>query len=212
MPTTPTFYLGGSPCAGKSTIATRLAALYDLRLYQVDSEFGRHAVDFTALHQPALTAWLAGDCTERWLKPTAELLADAVDCYREHFAIVWRELEALKDAQNGQPLLVEGTALLPELVVPRLENRDHAFWLIPTPAFQWQHYRRRPFVQEILSTCADRETAFNGWMKRDRAFGCRIVAICRELALDHAIVDGRQSIEDQADALARRFELQPTLR
>lgn len=147
------YWLGGSPCSGKSSVAERLAAEFNVQLYHVDVEFDRHIEGFTVEDQPALTTWLAGDCAERWLKPVATLTADVMACYAEHFTFILDDVRRMVASEmRGQPLLVEGTALLPELVQPHLAADHHGLWLVPTPEFQQRHYRQRPWVQTSVGT------------------------------------------------------------
>ena len=64
-----------------------------------------------------------------------------------------------------QPILVEGTALLLALLNAESVLPDHAIWKAPTPAFQLEHYRRRPWVSEMLSDRLDTGARFfDNWM------------------------------------------------
>ncbi len=110
-----------------------------------------------------------------------------------------------------QPILVEGTALLPALLNAESVLPDHAIWMAPTPAFQLEHYRRRPWVSEMLSDCLDTVRAFDNWMQRDIRFAQWVA----EEAADHGYtvmwVDGSQSIEANAAQVARHFEFEMRL-
>ncbi len=48
------YWIGGSPAAGKSTIARRLAERYGLRLYVTDDVMREHAGRCTAVEAPFL--------------------------------------------------------------------------------------------------------------------------------------------------------------
>ncbi len=177
------FWIGGSPCAGKSSVCDLLASRYNLELYQVDFELRSQIDRIDPVRHPALFRWLAASCDQRWLKPVDELVDDVISCYRDHFSLIAENLSSLHE--NDEPsgnrqTLVEGTALLPALVARYAVSPLKAVWMVPTPAFQLEHYQRRPWVGEMLSDCTDARLAFENWMERDIRFarwvsrpGCR---------------------------------------
>jgi cytidylate kinase len=105
-------WLGGSPCAGKSTIAKRLAERFSMNLYYADDHFERHCQvatkDYPTLYQ---ISRLTGD--EVWLIPAKEQFERAVQLYREEFDFVLEDIRIV-----SQPVIAEGAALLPECVAP----------------------------------------------------------------------------------------------
>ena len=89
------FWLGGSPCAGKSSIGEILAERFDLDLYHVDEAFETHAQGLDPVHQPALAKWCASSWNERWMQPIDNLVKDVIACYREHFALIYEDILAM---------------------------------------------------------------------------------------------------------------------
>lgn len=208
------FWIGGSPCAGKSSVSDLLAQHYGLHLYQVDFALRDQLDRIDPIRHPSLSGWLAASCDQRWLKPVDDLVADAIGCYRDHFSLIAEDLSSLheKTGRSGtQPILVEGTALLPALLSAESVLPDHAIWMAPTAAFQLEHYRRRPWISEMLSDCLDTVRAFDNWMQRDIRFAQWVA----EEAADHGYtvmwVDGSQSIESNAAQLARHFGFEERL-
>ena len=104
------FWLGGSPCAGKSSIGNILASRFKFDVYHADDAFEAHARRFDPVLHPTLTRWCASSWDERWMQPLDGLVRDVIDCYREHFTLI---LGDVLSAPKDKPLLVEGTALLP---------------------------------------------------------------------------------------------------
>src|SRR5687768_14715644 len=107
------FWLGGSPCAGKSSISDILASRFDLDVYRVDEAFEIHAQRFDPVSHPALTKWRAASWNQRWMQPIDSLVRNVIACYGEHFTLI---LEDVLSLPHHKPLLVEGTALLPRQV------------------------------------------------------------------------------------------------
>ena len=133
-------WMGGSPCSGKSSVARILSSQYGLRTYHCDEAFAEHQQRFTANRQPLLTKWTHTAWNELWMQPPQVLVAEAIGCYQEHFELVVADLRSLP---RSEPILVEGTCLLPNSVHPLLSSRDAAVWIVPTEEFQKVHYASR---------------------------------------------------------------------
>lgn len=208
------FWIGGSPCAGKSTVAQGLAQANGLELYSVDEGFDAHVAGLTRERQPALTHWLGLSWQERWSRPVDELVREAIACYGEHFDLIAADVTGVPrgPAQRGPaqrgPILVEGTALLPERVAALGVSPQLAVWLVPTEAFQRAHYATRPWVNAIVGECADPELAFDNWMARDAAFARWVSAEAGRLGFGCLIVDGVRSLDEMSAWIAGRFGLE----
>jgi hypothetical protein len=195
-------YLGGSPCAGKSSVADMPAARYGLRHLRLDDRLGEHIQSASADTQPTLAGIRAVDCDQIWLIPPEAQARRTIRAYIEEFPLHQSEIET-----TDEPLIVESAALLPCLLAPLLATAKQALYMVPTSAFQRKHYRLRPWVDDVLRDCSDPAQAFENWMQRDVIFARWV----RRNALDHGletmIVDGRRDIEATAAAAARHFGL-----
>ena len=198
------FWLGGSPCSGKSSISEIIARRFGLDVYRVDEAFESHAQRFDPLRHPALTKWSKSSWNQRWIQPVESLVQEAIACYREHFTLI---LEDILSLPKRKSLLVEGTALLPAQVASVLSRQSRAIWLIASADFQRVHYSRRDWVRGILAQCSKPEEAFHNWMERDIRFAQWIEAEASATHLSLLRVDGNRTIEQNAEAVARHFEL-----
>ena len=195
-------WLGGSPCSGKSTITDLLAERHDIAVYHVDDALYQQPARVDPKRHPALAAWMAASCDDRWLKPVDELLADAIACYAEHFSLILEDLNAMP---TEQITLAEGTALLPHLVAILGTQPDHALWMTPLPSFQMEHYSKRPWVEGMLAECTDPARAFANWMERDTQFAEWVAGEATRLGFPVLQVDGCRTIEENASGVADHF-------
>ena len=198
------YWIGGSPCAGKSTVAQALADRYNLHYYPCDAWFAEHQRRADATHQPTLQHLATLSCDEIWLPPVAEQVARVQTIYQEEFALI---LDDLRILPSERPILAEGAALMPPLVLPYLLERRQAIWLTPTPAFQRTHYARRPWIHDVLQECTDATQAFQNWMARDEAYAAWIKEQALVADLRLLQVDGRQSSEELTAQVATWFAL-----
>jgi 2-phosphoglycerate kinase len=199
-------WLGGSPCSGKSSIAGILAGEYGLHVYKCDDAFWEHAKRVDPVKQPIFHRLTQMTWDEIWMRPVAVQIADEFACYREQFGMIVDDLLA---PPRSTPVVAEGAALLPELVSGLLRDRSRAVWVIPTEPFQRQHYtlEKRPWIKDILQHCQDPTQAFANWMDRDVGFAKRVAAQARALELEVLTIDGKRTIEQNAEIVAQCFGL-----
>jgi hypothetical protein len=191
------YWIGGSPCSGKSTIVRLLSETWAFHSYNCDDAFQRHGEQIRPEEQPTFYRVLHMTWDEIWMRPVEELLADVLAVYGEEFDLILQDLLALP---TGRPIVAEGAALLPPLVHQVLADPSHAIWAAPTETFQRHHYPRRgSWVQQILSQCAHPEEAFRNWMDRDIAFGRWVAREARERGLCVLTVDGTRTIRENAE-------------
>lgn len=197
-------WLGGSPCVGKTTLANRLAKRLDWRVYHEDEHNKDHAARATLEHQPVLyrLSRLRGDAL--WLRPAEEQIRAEIEYSRQTFDLVLEDVTRLA-AESDQPLIVEGCSTHPNLIASLLPDKRHAFWLIPTEAFQLQHYSQRPWVKRVLDTTSDPGRAWSNWMARDAAFACWLAQDVQRHAMPWRLVDGSLTLDDMEALLVSHF-------
>lgn len=198
------YWIGGSPCSGKSSIADGLAAEHGIRVYHCDEHFNAHVATADAGLQPRLHSLRTLSWEALFMRPVAEQVADEIAIYREEFGTI---VEDLRKLRGEKPLIVEGAALLPELVIPFLPGPSHAIFVIPSGAFQRGTYARRPWRHDLLAQCSDPEQAWENWMARDEQFGEYVAAEARTASLGVLHVDGSQTVAENTCAVATHFGL-----
>lgn len=97
-------WIGGGSCAGKSTIAHRLAARHGLHLYSTDDVMTDRALRSTAEDAPLLHRFVAMDMDERWVTRTPSTMFETVHWFQgEGFDMIIEDLLSLP----GQPIRKE---------------------------------------------------------------------------------------------------------
>lgn len=198
------FWLGGSPCSGKSSIVDLLAETHALNVYHCDDHFPRHVEAADPDEQPNLHKLNTLSWNDIFLRPVEVQVADEIAIYREEFPLIAADLRAFP---TDVPLLVEGAALLPEIVANLLPAARHALFLVPTPPFQRATYAGREWKDGILQQCRDPEQAWANWMARDVEFGRWLTATAIHRGLSVIEVDGSHTIAENAGRVAEHFHL-----
>ncbi len=199
------YWLGGSACSGKTAVARRLAAAHGLAVYHTDDSFERHRRQADPRRYPAFCR--VGDLAVEALlaAPADEQASEMLAFHREHLELVIADLAA---APPDQPLLVEGTCLLPARVAQLAAGPARTLWLLATPRFRRRSYRRRgPWVERMLAACDQPAAAFERWMARDDALADWRRQQLAALGLAWRDVDGRRPPAEEAAAVAAHFQL-----
>jgi 2-phosphoglycerate kinase len=198
------YILGGSPCSGKSSIAEKLTALYGFHYYKVDDHDQEHLQRCQPDKQPVMFKYSRLSWNEIWSQPVLQLLADELTFARERFQFI---LEDLGRLGLEKPLLLEGAAILPELIEPYPLKHQNAVFMVPTPEFQIRHYKQRPWIAQILNGCQDPARAFENWMERDTLFGQEVIRQAKAHEFATISVDGTISLDEQFEQISARFGL-----
>lgn len=198
------FWIGGSPCAGKSTIAHRLAAAHDLQSYSCDDAWDRHLARADPVQTPHFAQVATLDCDGIWMQPVSHQVEREVAIYREEFAFILEDLRALP---TDRRILAEGCALLPDLLAQHGIPANRSLWIVPTPAFQLKHYAQRDWIGDVVATCTNPRQAWQNWMDRDIGFGQEVATTARHLGRTVLTVDGSQPIVAVEHQVATHFGL-----
>src|SRR5437764_181403 len=111
------YWIGGSPCAGKSSIADALVESYGYELYRCDEAYFKHTTKITPEQQPMFHRLIHLSSDDLWMRPIAQQIREEIILYHEEFPLI---LEDLLSRPRIKPILAEGAALLPECVHPLL--------------------------------------------------------------------------------------------
>jgi hypothetical protein len=200
------YWIGGSPCSGKSSIVERLSARHAFHSYRADDAFPAHMAQATASAQPHLYRIARMNWDEIWGRPVEVLLQDEIAAYREEWDMIVDDLLALPDEL---PVIAESAALLPERVQGVLSERRRAIWIVPTEAFQRETYSQRgEWVGEILARCTRPEQSFENWMARDAAYARWVSRQAGRLGLRVLTVSGERCIDENAAIVEAHFGLE----
>lgn len=198
------YYIGGSPCSGKTTIAEALAEKYNLQYLKIDDFLD----DFTALGaaegQPICQMWAESTAEELWMCDPEVLCAEEIQYYKEIDKFIINKLNSINN-KNG--IITEGTAWTPELINKLKINKNNYISITPSPEFQVIQFKQREWVRYALEGCRDQIGAFTNWMGRDILFAEEIQKQCKELGFESLINDGSVPVEELIKKVEKHFEL-----
>ena len=163
--------IGGTSHAGKSTLATEIAARLG---------WACHSTDKLARHpgRPWRTppAAVPDHVREHYLAhPPEALLAAVLEHYRENVLPPARTLITAHSSETAtEGLVLEGSALLPELVADSAFPRVAAVWLVPNNEQVEQRIRlnsrypiRSPAERSLIDAFVARSHRYNDWLRAE---------------------------------------------
>ena len=195
------YFIGGSPCAGKSTICDLLAARHGWQTYHCDEYYDAHlerAKPGSILSKFRGMTWREAFTT----RSLETMIRNELEANRELGVFALEDVNAI-----DSPVIAEGMALMPELLV-KLEPRVRAVYLIPTESFQREHYAKREWAQSLLATTDDPKAVFQKWMVRDATNARTIADQARASDFPVLEVDGRLSVLEVLAWIEQQFALE----
>ena len=199
-----TYYIGGSPCAGKSSVAEILSKKHDLYYFKTDDFLDRYMQTGARKGYPVCRKVTSMNAEQVWMREPIIQCREEFDIYREIFEFVATDLKQI-DWKGG--IITEGTAYLPELMKQSGISGVRYISITPAKEFQISRYRKRNFVPLVLEGCSDKEKAFCNWMDRDILFAQEVRRQCHEENYVSVINDGTMELKELADMVATHFEL-----
>ena len=198
------YFIGGSPCSGKSTIAEILSEKLDFTYFKVDDHLDRY-MEAAASHGSAVckkSREMHPD--EVWMRDPSLQCVEELQIYEDIFPYVLADLEQLP---GDKPIVTEGAAYLPKLMKQTGILPNRFLSLTPTPKFQISHYSKREWVPYVLEGCRDKEQAFSNWMERDILFAEEVRQQCAKVQYVSLVNNGEASVAEMVEFVISHFGL-----
>ena len=199
------YYIGGSPCSGKSTVAEFISNKYDLHYFKVDDFLDEYIERGALLCKPICIKQKNMTPEQIWMRDPREQNIEEMQFYEEIFELIMEDIMKLS-APNG--IITEGAAFLPRLVKHFGVEQKHYVSITPTAEFQVAHYKERLWVPYVLEGCSDKEKAFNNWMDRDIMFANDVRKQCIEAEYTSFVNDGSISIDELIKKVCLHFNME----
>ena len=197
------YMIGGSPCSGKSTIASLLARQYQLLHIKLDDLVDDMMSQASADSQPICLLRQNRNPEPIWMRSPEEMADEEWRFYEEIFPYVKSYLIKNQD----RPLLVEGAGLLPHLVKELECPASSYLCLTPTDDFQKKHYKQREWVPYVVEGTTNPEQAFENWMQRDILFAQMVRQKAMKLGYSSLVTDSSQSENQTVEEVVRLLKL-----
>ncbi|MCR1843209.1 shikimate kinase [Murimonas intestini] len=198
------YYMGGSPCSGKSTAAKILAERYGLYYFKVDDYLEKYTNDGAAAGMEICSRQSKMSPEEIWMREPSLQCREELQFYGEIFDFIMQDLEAVS---KGRDIITEGAAYLPCLMKKRDISGNRYLAVVPAKDFQISHYAQREWVPYVLEGCSDVQKAFDNWMERDCLFAEEVKRQCIQNGYLSFVNDGQTEIEGVVQMVSCHFGL-----
>ncbi len=198
------YWIGGSPCAGKTSISDMLVEKYDFVLYRCDEYLDKHLRIGAKRNYPIMSKLCEMNNDEIWMRPIDIQVYEEFQYYMEEFNLIAEELEKYSAEKT---ILVEGTAILPDIIENLNVKKSRVVFIVPSANFQLEHYKKREFIPYVLEGCTDKGKAFDNWMQRDIKFAEEVARRARLYQKNLIVVDGSNSLKENFELVEKYFDL-----
>ena len=200
------YFIGGSPCSGKSTVAEILAKKYDLYYFKVDDFLDKYIDRGACDGRPVCSQIKSMTPEETWMRAPMVQCEEELAWYREVFDYVCEEINRLENTNNVRGIIAEGAAYLPDLMKSINVPYNRYLAITPTKDFQVFHYSQREWVPYVLQECSDKDKAFENWMERDALFAKDVQRQCGEEGYLSIVNNGERGIEELVKMVEGQFK------
>jgi hypothetical protein len=203
------FWLVGSACTGKSTIAHAIAAHTGIAVYDMDAHiYGSYMPRYNAQQHPANAAWLAAANPLQWMLalPWAEFDAHNAATTAEYLALL---VEDLQHHPPETPLLVDGGITHPALLAQVLPP-SHIVCMTTTPAIRLQTWEADPARAEMkgwVQSLPDGAAMWARFLAYDQRMDATMVRESQQLAIRTFLRDGETPSSLLADLVRGHWGL-----
>lgn len=195
------YYIGGSPCSGKSTIAELLSKKFNLYYFKVDDFLDKYTKNGVQKGYKICKKQACMNMEQIWMREPLFQCNEELAFYEEIIEFILEDLRQLK----YKSIITEGAAYLPKLMKTLNIPYNKYISITPSKEFQIFHYKQREWIHFILEECSDREKAFSNWMNRDILFAEEVQKQCRKEMYASIINNGTIEAEALADKVAEHF-------
>lgn len=198
------YFIGGSPCAGKSTVAEILSKQYGLYYFKVDERLDEYTCRGARMNYEICKKQVEMSADQIWMRDSVLQCKEEFLFYEEVNDFL---MEDLFRSCEGKSVITEGAAYIPHLAKKRHIAYDRYIAITPTKEFQIPHFRQRDWIPYVLDGCSNLENAFDNWMERDVLFAEEVVKECNALGYQSIRNHGELSIEELAHKVSAHFGL-----
>ena len=196
------YYLGGSPCSGKSTIAEMLVEKYGFQYYKQDDHLEEYIKKGASEGYDLFKKVSLMTAEEMWMRDPVEQCNEEISLYE---IMLLYAINDMSDLTKESPIIAEGAGFLPHLIKKMSVEKSHYICIVPTKEFQVMKYSQRPWISHYLSGCLDKDKAFQNWMERDALLAKIVLQEAENLGYEYLIVDGSQGIDDNFAIIEKTF-------
>lgn len=198
------YFIGGSPCSGKSTVAEQIIKHFDFVYYKIDDYLETYMSYGARDKKPICLKQQQLSCDEIWMRDPIIQAEEEWQFYDEIFEYVMEDIQRLS---KDKTIIAEGAAFKPDLMKQLGVLEENYICIIPSRDFQIEKYQQRDWIGYVIGECTNSKKAFENWMERDILFAQQIQMKCNVLGYTCLINDGTRLIAELEEEVKQHLKL-----
>lgn len=198
------YFIGGSPCSGKSTVTEHIVKHFNFTYYKIDDYLETYIRRGAYDKKPICFKQQQMSSDEIWMRSPLIQAEEEWQFYDEIFEYV---MEDIQNLSKDKPIIAEGAAFKPDLMKQLGVLKENYICMIPSRDFQIEKYRQRDWIGYVIGECTDSKKAFENWMERDSLFAQKVQTNCNILGYTCLVNDGTKAIAELEATVKQHLKL-----
>lgn len=198
------YWIGGTACGSKTTMAQLLAERHDLLYYNADNMYHEHRKLAIPTEQPAMCHHFA-DAETYFSRPVDEYVRWLCDINHEELSMIVCDLIRL--AEKG-PVILEGH-FAPDLINPLTQYRKAVFLYAQEDIIRKDYFARedKAMMLEAIQKLTEPEKIVEHVLDVTVELSRRHLKIAERSGVRYLVRDSKRTIEDTLQAIEQHFAL-----
>ncbi len=198
------YYIGGSPCAMKTSIAEKISEEFSMKLYNVDNHIERYLEIGAKKRNRTLKKMNKISVLDQWFEDVDKQFENEIELYSYAGKIIDADLKRYYRNKN---VIVEGAPIIPAFIHKRKIDPSCYIVLVPSRSFQYSIYKEREYIDRYLNLTEDKEKAFENWIERDSKIAMYYKEEASKYDYKCIVVESQSDFDGIYEQVVEHFEL-----
>ncbi len=158
------YYIGGSPCAFKTSIAQKISEQYSFKVYNADNHIERYLEIGAKKRNKVLKKMRRISVLDQWFLDLDVQFKNEIALYSFAGKVIKGDL---KRFYKNKDILVEGCPVIPEFINKKEVAPENYVVLVASKSFERSIFETREYITRYLNLTKDKDLAFENWLARD---------------------------------------------
>ncbi len=196
------YYIGGSPCSFKTSIAQKISEEYSFKVYNADNHIERYLEIGAKKRNKVLKKMRRVSVLEQWFLDLDVQFKNEIALYTYAGKVIKGDL---KRFYKNKDILVEGCPIIPEFINKKEVAPENYVVLVASKSFERSVFETREYISRYLNLTENKELAFENWLARDEMIASYYKEEAQKYGYKYIEINKNSSFEDVYNDVIEHF-------